>query len=109
MLVDQVKTTIRQRIGRLDLEFSPTSDHWIIAGDDLTGRLVWREDGKPYGVVVDGRSLSWEEFGRALEPFEGWEFRLAFDDGPDDDEDPERSPGGEPLGAVGPAPETRIH
>lgn len=109
MLVERVKAAIRRRIGRLDLEFSPTSDHWIIAGDDLTGRLVWREDGKPYGVVVDGRCLSWEEFGRALEPFEGWEFRLTFGDGLGDDEDLERSAEDDPPRAFEPAPDTRIH
>src|SRR5215207_1165214 len=42
-LVERVKTTIARRIGRLDLELSPSRDHWIVAGDDLTGRLVWRE------------------------------------------------------------------
>lgn len=108
-LVERVKTAIRRRIGRLDLELSPSSDHWIIAGDDLTGRLVWREDGEPYGVVVDGRHLSWEEFGRALEPFEGWEFRLSFDDGLGEDEDPERSAGGDPPGTVRPTRETRMN
>jgi hypothetical protein len=29
-------------------------------------------------VVVDGRGLSWEEFGDALEPFEGWTFHLSI-------------------------------
>ena len=109
MLVERVKTTIRRRIGRLDLERAPSGDHWIMAGDDLTGRLVWRDDGKPYGVVVDGRVLSWEEFGRALEPFEGWEFRLSFGDGPDMDEGQDRSAGGDVPGAFGPTPKTRIH
>ena len=109
MLVQRAKTTIRRRIGRLDLEPSPGGDQWNIAGDELTGRLVWREDGEPYGVVVDGRFLSWEEFGRALEPFEGWEFRLGFGDGPGNDQDPERSAGAYPPGALGPAPETRIN
>jgi hypothetical protein len=108
-LVAQVKATIRRRISRLDLELAPSGDHWIIAGDDLTGRLVWREDGEPYGVVVDGRHLSWEEFGRTLEPFEGWEFRLTFAEEPDQDEGAERSAGGDAAGAFGPPPETRVH
>jgi hypothetical protein len=30
--------------------------------------------------VIDGRTLSWEEFGRTLESFEGWRFRLLIDD-----------------------------
>lgn len=51
-----------------------------MAGDELAGRLLWNEDEGPYDVVVDGRRLSWEEFGRALEPFEGWRFRLIFED-----------------------------
>lgn len=108
-LVERVKATIRQRIGHSDLELSTRGDHWIIAGDDLTGRLVWREDGEPHGVVVDGRHLSWEEFGRALEPFEGWDFRLSFGDGLGDDEDPERSAEDDPPRAFEPAPDTRIH
>jgi len=45
--------------------------------DDLSG---------PYDVVVDGRRLSWHEFGRLLEPFEGWEFRLTFESAEDEDD-----------------------
>ena len=108
-LVERTKAGIRRRIGRLDLERSPRGDHWIIAGDDLTGRLVWDDDGEPYGVVVDGRHLSWEAFGRALEPFEGWEFRLRFREELVDDADTERSAEDPPRGAFGPAPETRTH
>ena len=46
----------------------------------VEGRLVWREDGHGYDVVVDGRRLSWQEFGAVLEPFEGWTFRLSIRD-----------------------------
>lgn len=109
MLVERVKASIRLRIAHPDLERSPSGDHWIIAGNDLTGRLVWREDGEPYGVVVDGRHLSWEDFGRTLEPFEGWEFRLSFGDGLDEDQVPEQSARIDPAGGHGPTPETRIH
>jgi len=44
------------------------------------GRLVWNDDGGPHNVVVDGRSMSWEELGMALEPYEGWSFRLVIED-----------------------------
>jgi hypothetical protein len=53
----------------------------------VAGRLVSdseREAGAPYDVVVDGRTLSWDEFGQALESFEGWRFRLVIEDRCDD-------------------------
>lgn len=34
----------------------------------------------PYDVVIDGRTLSWEEFGQALAAYEGWNFRLLIED-----------------------------
>lgn len=40
---------------------------------------MWAGDDATYAVVVDGRTLSWEEFGRTLESFEGWRFRLVVD------------------------------
>jgi hypothetical protein len=27
-------------------------------------------------VVIDGREISWEQFGRMLMTFEGWQFKL---------------------------------
>jgi len=45
---------------------------------EVDGRLVWR-DGRPgYDVVVDGRRLTWKEFGDVLELFEGWTFHLSI-------------------------------
>ena len=84
-LLEQVKAAIRQRIERQDLKLSP-SGNMVMSGNELLGRLVWRDDGMPYGVVVDGREMSWEELGRAMEPFEGWEFRISIDGLGDDDE-----------------------
>jgi len=31
-------------------------------------------------VVVDGREISWDEFGRMVSAFEGWQFKLEFRD-----------------------------
>lgn len=51
----------------------------MIAGDELTGRLVRSGEDELYDVIVDGCRLTWTELGQALEPFEGWVFRLTFD------------------------------
>ncbi len=109
-LVERTRTAIRRRIGRQDLTLGPGGPHWIMAGDDLHGRLVWNEDGQPYDVVVDGRRLGWEEFGRALEPFEGWEFRLSFrhEDVDADEREPAVDPPDVPL-PFARTPDARLH
>jgi hypothetical protein len=37
-------------------------------------------DGRVPLVVVDGREITWEEFGRMLMAFEGWQFKLEIRD-----------------------------
>ena len=31
-------------------------------------------------VVIDGREISWDELGRMVAAFEGWQFKLEFPD-----------------------------
>jgi len=80
MLVEQLRLQVREEIGTAYLEPNPHRPGWLLRDCDVRGRLVWAGEDASYAVVVDGRTLSWEEFGRALEPFEGWRFRLVFDD-----------------------------
>jgi hypothetical protein len=75
-MVERVRAEIRRRIGRLDVKRNPYRDGWIMTGDQVRGRLVWIDGEATYGVSVDGRLLTWEELGLALEPFEGWELDL---------------------------------
>ena len=85
-LVTRLRAKIRERIERQDLEPSSHGPHMIVRDMELRGRLVWNGRHGPYDVVIDGRQLTWEELGQALEPFEGWEFSLRFDDGLDYEE-----------------------
>ena len=60
---------------------------WQVAGDVVEGRFEWglgRADDDPYDVIIDGRRLTWDEFGRTLASFEGWRFRLLIEDRCDD-------------------------
>lgn len=107
-LVDEAKAAIRRRIARRDLELSP-SGNMVMAGDELCGRLEWQDPGPPYAVVVDGRTMSWEEFGLAMEPFEGWEFRISFREGVVDEEDPRPDPDEAFPFLDDPAPDERLH
>lgn len=69
------------------LEPKPHGSGWQVAGDVVEGRFEWgpgRADDDPCDVVIDGRRLTWDEFGRTLGSFEGWRFRLVIEDRCDD-------------------------
>jgi hypothetical protein len=57
-------------------------------GPQVNDRLVLRgtvdsdpeEDERVPRVVIDGREISWDELGRMVAAFEGWQFKLEFHD-----------------------------
>jgi hypothetical protein len=53
-----------------------------IADQTVCGRIEWAEsgDGRMPLLVIDGQDVSWDQFGRMLMTFEGWQFRLAIRD-----------------------------
>jgi hypothetical protein len=53
-----------------------------LPGHELAGRLEEEEDEQGTAgprVVVDGRSLSWEDLGNLLKPYVGWTLELRLD------------------------------
>jgi hypothetical protein len=76
-------------IGRCYLEpdeyadWIPGSPGWQVANEEVAGRFEYDPDtgtNGPHGVVIDGRYLTWQEFGAALSSYEGWRFRLLIED-----------------------------
>lgn len=53
-----------------------------IAEQTVRARIEWDEtsDERMPVLVIDGREVSWEEFGRMLMSFEGWQFRMVIGD-----------------------------
>ena len=53
-----------------------------IADQTVRGRIEGDYSGADHTpiVVVDGREISWDEFGRMLMTFEGWQFKLEIRD-----------------------------
>ena len=81
-----VQAQANQELGQIYLEPQHRTG-WALAGDEVAGRFVWDDNqpgGRPYAVVVDGRTLTWDELGEALEAYEGWCFRLLIKDRLDD-------------------------
>ena len=53
-----------------------------IADRVVRGRIAWdgAQDGRVPLMIVDGREITWYEFGRMLMSFEGWQFKLEIRD-----------------------------
>ena len=83
-LVAEVRAMAETEIGRQYLERTTERHPWTVGDDDeVAGRFAWsdgRGNEEPYNVVVDGRTISWEELARALESYDGWGFRLVIED-----------------------------
>ena len=49
----------------------------------VRGVIQWDEDtgGTLPRLVIDGKSVTWEEFGRMLMTYEGWQFKIEIYDG----------------------------
>jgi len=59
-------------------------EHGVQIGDNqvVRGRIKWdaAEEGRVPMLVIDGREFSWDEFGRMVMTFEGWQFKMEIRD-----------------------------
>lgn len=83
-LIAQVSKSARQEMRRRYLTPNPNREGWLLAGDEIRGWLTWSDKavngvGTPYDAVIEGRAMSWDDLGRALEAFEGFRFRLTLE------------------------------
>jgi hypothetical protein len=84
-MISRVLAIAHDEIGRSYLRRDRQLGRWTVGdGDEVAGRLTYDPDGGPCRVVVDGRVLSWDEFGHALASYEGWRFRLSIADPAED-------------------------
>ena len=68
---------------RLSVKHLVRGEHGLqIAEQTVRARIDWDEtqDERMPLLVIDGREVSWEEFGRMLMTFEGWQFRMEIGD-----------------------------
>ena len=54
----------------------------IVEPHVVRGSIQWDEawEGQVPMLIVDGREISWEQFGHMLMPYEGWQFKLEIRD-----------------------------
>jgi hypothetical protein len=90
VLLAELDERVRAETSRCYLEHDDQHG-WQVTGTDVAGRVLGGQDDAP-DVIIDGRRLSWADFGRTMASFEGWWFRLGLGD--DDVTTPTPRPGG---------------
>ena len=66
------------------IEYHEESATWAPCGGEIRGEIRWDPETDSFDqiplVVVDGRELTWREFGRTMLTHEGFQFVLKFVD-----------------------------
>lgn len=85
MLLDLVTVRADTEMARRHLTRTD-SGQWQIRhdedghADEVVGRIEQVEPFGPLTLVIDGHAVTWEELGRALSSYEGWQFVLRIAD-----------------------------
>jgi hypothetical protein len=80
---------IRQTLNRKHIYWSATTQKWQITDDDLVrGKIDCDLDSPDYErrplIVIDGKEISWRQFGQMLMTYEGFNFKLEIFDKSDE-------------------------
>ena len=77
---------MRRGLNRKHLEWDGTANSWQISKDDVVRASISSdlESNEDYGhhplIVIDGKEIRWDEFGRMLMTYEGFHFKLELFD-----------------------------
>ncbi len=77
---------MRRGLNRNHLEWDGTTNSWQISKDDVVRGMISSdlESDEDYGhpplIVIDGKEIRWDEFGRMLMTYEGFHFKLEIFD-----------------------------
>ena len=81
-LMGQMVPRIRRLLAQQHLKTDEYMPGLHIANLLVRGRITWdeNEEGRLPMLVIDGKEISWEQFGRMVMGFEGWQFKLEIRD-----------------------------
>jgi hypothetical protein len=85
-LLARLYQRMRRGLERKHLQKSKYGTH-LVSTNPIRGRISSDYDREPEPlpvIVIDGREFRWEQFGRMLLSFEGWQFRLEIVDRTDE-------------------------
>ena len=74
---------LRRELERKHIEPNDLSRYRITNQDIVRGHITWDDetDGEVPCLIIDGKELSWHEFGRMLMTYEGFHFKLEIFEG----------------------------
>jgi hypothetical protein len=74
---------LRRELAQKHIEKDNLTRYAITNDDIVRGRITWDDDtgGEVPCLVIDGKELSWNEFGRMLMTYEGFHFKLEIFEG----------------------------
>jgi len=81
---------MRRALGRKHVEWDNTINYWQISEEDVVRARISSdlENDENYGhpplIVIDGKEITWEDFGRMLMTYEGFNFKLEIFDRSDE-------------------------
>jgi hypothetical protein len=80
-LIERMRRGLSVKHLRNDTYGLQIADHRVVRG-----KIEWddSQDGSVPQLNVDGREITWQEFGRMLMSFEGWQFKLEIRDKSED-------------------------
>lgn len=82
----RLEEKIKRSLSTRHLEYHAESHTWGTCGDIIRGQIKWnpQHEGQVPLIIVDGKEVAWEEFGRIMMTYEGFQFILKFVDPADD-------------------------
>lgn len=86
VLMAQLIERMRRMLAIRHLEYDEQRQNLHIADLIVRGHVSWdtEQDGRVPRLVIDGREVTWEQFGRMLMTYEGWQFKLEMYDPSDE-------------------------
>lgn len=77
---------MKRELARKHIEKGDLTQYTITNDNIVRGRITWDDDsgGEVPCLVIDGKELSWHEFGRMLMAYEGFHFKLEIFEGSDE-------------------------
>jgi hypothetical protein len=84
----KLKAKIKYTLSKSYLKSSTTPDgrkETVLKNDEVVGRFEYDEhNDRIHKVVIDGKAFTWDELGRMLNGYEGFQFKLEIYDITDD-------------------------